>query len=236
MSETWYAAFGLLAILTVANSVLLVATMRQVGVLHQRVPPTGPGSVGPQPGQTFEHLATSLVPGSTSDGLGTAPLTVIAYVTPGCALCERIPGFIEAVTRSAAPHERGLLSFALATDAPAPEAQEYRDRHDLQLPLVCHPDFADHYEVKGIGAPYLLALADLDGNGGEKRQILLAGGIVNSLEQLEDLVDMARGQYWAYLGSDGDDNVAVYFDGASDAAERLTVIGGGRGDDRPNTE
>ena len=200
MNEAWYAAFGLLALLTAANSVLLVAMMRQVGVLHQRVPPTGPGSVGPDAGTSFERLDLSPVAGAAMDGFGTAPVTVLAYVTPACSLCGRIPGFLEAYAGTAPPDERALVSFALATDVPEPEAQRFREQHPTQFPMLLHPRLKDHYELTGVGAPYLLALADDEDAHG--RQRLLAGGIINTLEQLEDLIGIALDHYAAHAAGD----------------------------------
>lgn len=73
MSGAWYAAFGLLALLTVANSLLLVATMRQVGVLHERVRPMAAGDAGgPRPGNVLPWLPLEcLRPANMADGGGT---------------------------------------------------------------------------------------------------------------------------------------------------------------------
>lgn len=121
------------------------------------------------------------------DGFGTTPVTLLAYVTPGCGLCERIPGFLEAYTATASDEDRALLSFALATDAPEPEAERFRREHHMRFPVVRHPELKHHYGLAEVGAPYLLALA----NGEHGSQELLAGGIVNTLEQFEDLIEIA---------------------------------------------
>lgn len=230
MAEVWFTAFGLLALLTVANSILLVAMMRQVGVLHQRVPPTGPGSVGPESGTSFKRLDLSPVPGTSMDGFGTAPVTVLAYVTPSCGLCERIPGFLEAYIAAAPAHERALISFAFATDAPEFEAIRFREQHDGGIPLVCHPRLVEHYELAGVGAPYLLALANIEGSeGGE--QLLLAGGIVNTLEQLEDLIEIALHHYAAHVANyeelRANGRHSASHEDAGPTDDRLSVNGGG---------
>jgi hypothetical protein len=229
MTEAWYAAFGLLALLTVANSVVLIAMVRQVGVLHQRMPPTGPGSVGPDSGTTFKRLELSPVPGGTMDGWATTAVTILAYITPDCGLCERIPGFLEAYTKAASPVERGLVSFVLATDAPEQEAQRFLEQQDIRVPFVRHPRLKDHYDLTGVGAPYLLALVDgRDGQGDE--QLLLAGGIVNSLEQLEDLVEISLHRYSAHTADTRKVDAGEPYDAASHGdgsrvGDRLTVMG-----------
>src|SRR5689334_19704246 len=92
MTSTWYVAFALLTLLSVANAVVLVAALRQIGVLHQRVKPMGPGQQeGPQPGSELPFVSFEPVGRQTSSRRpGDAPVTVIAYVNPGCGLCDTL--------------------------------------------------------------------------------------------------------------------------------------------------
>lgn len=200
MADAWYAAFGLLALVTVANSVLLVAMMRQVGLLHQRLPPIGPGSIGPEPGASFERLDFAGSPDNEKDETRRPPVRVLAYVTPGCSLCARIPGFLEAYSKTAPPEVRRLVSFVLATDASERDTERYREEAKIRLPILRHAQLQQHYRLTEVGAPYLLALLDGDGD----QELLLAGGIVNTLEQLEDLTDIALARRAAHLYPDGD--------------------------------
>lgn len=231
MTDVWFAAFGLLGLLTVMNSILLVAMMRQVGVLHQRLPSFGPGAVGPEPGKYFEPLAFSPVAGARTDGFGDAAIRVLAYITPGCHVCAPIPGFLETYLAGMPGAFRPRVSAALITDAPEPEASAYRDTNELDLPFVRHAYLRDHYELTEVGAPYVLVLTDRLDGGGSEQELLLAGGIVNTLEQLEDLMEISRERYAAYsenpeIVDKGELNGDVPEEERSALEVRKTTVGG----------
>jgi methylamine dehydrogenase accessory protein MauD len=183
VDELWFAAFGLLALLSVLNALMLVATMRQVGVLHQRVSPTGAGAAnGPAIGARLPALQLQAV----NDGLSGAPyaeraVTVLAYVAPGCSLCEELlPSFAAFAGR--APDTVQML---LATDAAPENAAEYAEEHGLKLAFVRADNLAREWQIPG--SPYVVAVRQDD----PKTLRVLAAGIVNSLEQLEDVAAVA---------------------------------------------
>src|SRR5213076_3421731 len=118
-------------------------------------------SVGPRPGRSFVRLDLAPVLVNSVNRFKPAPVVVLAYVTPNCGLCEPIPGFVEAYNASAPTEARSLVSFALATDAREDEAIQFAAEQDLRVPLLRHAELASHYELTKVGAPYLLALADL---------------------------------------------------------------------------
>lgn len=190
MSEAWYAAFALLALLSIVNAFLLVAVMRQVGIIHERIPPRGPGAVGPQPGTMFEGLQwLDLSPEDVEHR--DAPVSVIAYVTPGCELCGPVPGYLRAWRRAASAATRELVSVALVTDAGEHEVETLRHDGWSGLPILQHAGVRRHYGLEG--SPYVLALTT--GLDGERADRLLIGGITNTLEQLEDLIDVAVSRF-----------------------------------------
>lgn len=113
MGDVWYAAFALLTLLGIVNAVVLVAVMRQVGVLHQRVSPIGAGRFGgPTVGDRFPRLDFAAVGGGAPPEL--SGITVLGYVSPNCGVCELLPPIFEGYTRSRASGD----VIALATDAP----------------------------------------------------------------------------------------------------------------------
>ncbi len=183
MSSTWYAAFTLLTILVLLNSVVLVATMRQVGVLHLRVRPVGHGQIeGPGVGQHLRTLPFNEVPGVPCL-VAKAPILILAYVTPGCDACDLLLPVLHGFDRSK-PHD--LLDIALVTDATIDDAQFYAEKHAVKLPMLRHDDLAAHFAIPG--SPYVLALRRSESG----KLVVLAGGVVNTMEQLEDLVDSAQ--------------------------------------------
>lgn len=187
MTDAWYAAFGLLALLAIGNSVLLVATMRQVGVLHERVRPMAAGDVGgPRPGNVLpwlplEHLATEAAP-DPGPWRSSAPLEMFAYITPGCGVCDDMLPIISAFARD---RDVEQLDVALVTDASRDSAANMVKAKKIGLPLLRYDDLSSHWELPG--SPYVL-VARREATGD---LVALAGGVVNSMEQLESVVDTA---------------------------------------------
>lgn len=182
MTDAWLAAFVLLVLLSVVNAVAVVAVLRQLGVIHQRIRPTGPGlGDGPTPGATYQGLELEHVAGPPASAAAEAPITIYAYVTPGCSLCDGLFEHVAAYVRQKASP---LVTFALTTDAGREEAQAYASGRPLACPLMRHPRFGSHYTIPG--SPYAIALRR-DGSDG----LMLTAGVVNTLEQFEDLVDGA---------------------------------------------
>lgn len=178
----WIAAFWLLALLGVVNAVLLVATMRQVGVMHQRLAPTGAGDIGgAQIGDRLPRLALEAVNGGGVASLD-APMVLLAFVSPGCNLCsEIIPG----VHSAARARRSDGIEFVFATDATQALASTYAAEHDLKLPLLRHDEVISELNVPG--SPYILAMRP----EGDNFFRVLAGGVVNTTEQVDDVVDLA---------------------------------------------
>lgn len=182
MSGAWIAAFALLALLSVVNAVVLVAVMRQVGVLHERVRPTGFGEIaGPPPGAVLRAPSLTTVGGAVARRQPEAPIWIAGYVTPGCGLCEGLPGIMQAYGR----HASAGMDLFLVTDVPEGEARAFL-RHAGDMPFTRAEGLRDEYAIPG--SPYVLALQ----RTGDAEVTVLAGGIVNTLEQLEDLGDRAE--------------------------------------------
>lgn len=186
MSDAWYAAFALLLLLCLANTVVLVGVLRQVGMLHQRVRPIGPGSLdGPSPGTEVPQLSLDAVTAHPENLPFSKPITLVGYVRPGCGVCETLPGFFRAFMKGKAADFEATA--VLATDSGPVEAAALSNHLglDSELPLFRSGDLRESYEIPG--SPYVLALRSRDDGGAT----VLAAGVVNELEQLEILVDRA---------------------------------------------
>jgi methylamine dehydrogenase accessory protein MauD len=189
MSGAWYAAFGLLAFLSLANAALLIATMRQVGVLHERVRPMAAGDAGgPRPGNVLRWLPLELMDasGAAVGGNGWragAPLELYAYVTPGCRVCDEV---LPILTGFARDRDASSLDVVLVTDAARDAAAKMIRTKKITLPLLRYDDLSSHWDLPG--SPYVLVA---------RRQetgdlVALSGGVINSMEQLESVVDAAH--------------------------------------------
>ncbi|MDQ2630411.1 MAG: hypothetical protein M3Y75_05480 [Actinomycetota bacterium] len=183
MDDVWYAAFGLLAILSVVNAVLLVAALRQIGVLHERLAASGIGELEPEPPSVVDEIPLDPVPGSERTEMFRAPVTVLTYVSPGCTSCAETPAMVRAAI------DEGLASgieIVLATDASPEEAQQFQVAHGSEdLGFVRNDHFVSHFGI--TASPYCVAVRQEDG-----RLRLLGAGIVNSRDHLNELLARAR--------------------------------------------
>lgn len=192
MSEAWIAAFALLAILNLVIVLVLIGLMRQIGVLHQRVRPIGPGAheEGPLPGTALEH--PNLIPVGAADPFSERSMVLVGYIHPECSICRDLPSFMEAVYRTRPPELD--LGVALVTDTDLEGAREYAAKANLsegeRLELYQNSEIMQRWKIPG--SPYVLALERTEDPSVGARWRVLAGGVINELEQLEMLLDRAQ--------------------------------------------
>jgi hypothetical protein len=186
VSSAWTAAFALLVLLTVANTVVVVGVLRQVGVLHQRIRPTGPGTYeGPAPGDQLPTIP--MLPVSDADQpLFSRAATLMVYVTPGCSVCRTMPDIVRAYLRHLRNDDD--LEIAFVTDVPFQAAVAFALEMGLPAPLYQSDTLSKAYELPG--SPYVFAARLLAPDALE----VLAAGVVNTLEQFEDVAAHARAQ------------------------------------------
>ncbi|MGI8793665.1 MAG: thioredoxin domain-containing protein [Acidimicrobiales bacterium] len=82
--EVWVASYVLLWITVIALGVIVVALLRQVGVLHARLRPVGVhhANEGPEPGSTAPP-----VPGLD---FRAASLHLLVFTSPECVICREL--------------------------------------------------------------------------------------------------------------------------------------------------
>ena len=170
-------ALLLVAVLVVLNSVAVIGLIRQVGLLHLRLRPLravrdedGPG-IG-------THLA--LDPGQW-DFEALDPLTqriVFAFVSPTCSLCAPLLAGLKRLRRQLAQDE----ILRLVSDSTRSRAAEYLAGRKIDLPFIAHEDSFKQNRIPG--APYIVIT--------DRAGAVAAAGGVNTLEQVELLIDDAR--------------------------------------------
>jgi methylamine dehydrogenase accessory protein MauD len=172
-------------IVVVALLVVVLALLRQVGVLHERIAPVGALVVGKGP--TLGEAAPLLdladidgrpvrIGGARADGHGT----LLLFVSPTCPVCKTLMPAV----RSSRAAERGWLDLVLASDGDTPEAHHrYVHEHGLAtVPYVISTPLGMSYQVSRLPQAYLI-----DAQG-----VLRARGLVNSREHLESLFEAQR--------------------------------------------
>lgn len=174
----------LLWILVVVLSLVVLALVRQVGILHERITPVGALMLAK--GLKVGELAPSL----PLDGLNGERLTIggpradgrsllVLFVSPTCPVCKALLP----VLKSSRKAESSWLDIVLASDGDLAEQRAYVSEQGLEtFPYVVSSPLGVSYQVSRL--PYAV-IVDHEG-------VLRARGIINSREHLESLFEAKR--------------------------------------------
>ena len=168
-------------IVVLGLGILVLALMRQVGVLHERVAPAGALMSGgsPQVGEAAPVLQIEdwshqprVIGGRDAEGMST----LLLFVSPTCPLCKTML----AIAASTIQSERRWLRLLLASDGPRAEHEAFVREHGLETqPYLLSAELGLAYRVGKL--PYAV-LIDADG-------VIRAKGLVNTREHLESLFE-----------------------------------------------
>lgn len=176
----------LLWIAVLALGAVVVALLRQIGVLHERVTPAGAlfGREGPQvggPAPILEvedwHGRPLRVGGPSEQGAST----LLFFLSPTCPVCKTLLP----VLRSLRAAQGGGLRLVLASDGPRAEHEEFVRHHDLEdEAYVLSSALGLAWQVGRLPTAALI----------DEQGVLRARGLVNTREHLESLFEArARG-------------------------------------------
>jgi len=171
-------------ILVLVLSAVVLALVRQLGVLHERIAPAGALmlnrglTVGePGPALVVNDLEghAHQVGAARADGRST----LLLFVSPSCPVCKSL---LPAV-KSSRKDERAWMDVILASDGDTFEQRQFVRSQGLDgIPYVVSAALGLAYQV---GRLPFAALLDEQG-------ILRARGLVNSREHLESLFEAKR--------------------------------------------
>ncbi len=187
----------ILWLLVMALSAVVVALVRQVGVLHERVAPAGAllGRDGPRVGEPAPLFTLPDWSGAplTIGGPQTASAgTLLLFVSPTCPVCATLLPIAQSIGRAEG------VQIVLASDGPRHEHETFVRTHAVaEHGYVLSAELGLRYQVGKL--PYAVLI---DGAG-----ILRAKGLVNTREHLESLFEaMRRGleSIQEYLRREGD--------------------------------
>lgn len=171
----------LLWVLVVALAALVLALVRQIGVLHERVAPAGALLLGrgARPGEAAPEMELEDLAGRSHAVGGRDPegrSTLIVFVSPVCPVCKALLPVIRSIAR----HEGGALRVLLASDGPRREHEAFVRDHDLEgFPYLVSAELG---VACGVARLPWAVLIDADG-------VLRAQGLVSSREHLESLFE-----------------------------------------------
>lgn len=172
-------------VLVIALSLVVFALARQIGVLHDRIAPTGALMLakGLTVGESAPVVAASDL--DTGKALqiggqrGNGRNTLVMFVSTTCPLCKALLPVLKATSRS----EHEWLAIVLASDGDAAAHKAFRKSHALaSLAYVLSPALGIAYQVNRL--PYAVLL--------NEHGAVLARGLINSREHLESLFEAKR--------------------------------------------
>ncbi|MCK6555293.1 methylamine dehydrogenase accessory protein MauD [Candidatus Binatia bacterium] len=184
MTEALIVSNLALWVAVVVLAAVVLALMRQIGVLHERVAPAG--ALMPAAGLAVGSPAPVLQVPDWSGALQTVGgadpegrSTLLLFVSPTCPLCKTMLSIAFSVQRS----ERAWLRLVLASDGPRTEHERFVRTHALDAyPYLLSTQLGLAYHVGKL--PY----AVLIDAGGTVR----GRGLVNTREHLESLFEASE--------------------------------------------
>lgn len=174
----------ILWVLVVVLSLVVFALARQIGVLHDRIAPTGALMLakGLTVGEPAPIVAVHDMEGNSRQ-LGAAredgKSTLMMFVSPTCPVCKTLLPVLKSSVRS----EQGWLDIVLASDGEAATHADFRQKQGIaQLPYVLSPPLGIAYQINRL--PYAVLL--------DEHGVVMARGLINSREHLESLFEAKR--------------------------------------------
>ena len=171
-------------VLVLTLAAVLLALVRQLGVLHERIAPAGALMLnkGLKVGDAAPLVQVADLQGQTyavgtprSDGRST----LLLFVSPTCPVCKSL---LPAV-KSSRKDERAWLDVILASDGDLKEQQDFVRAQSLEaIPYVVSPALGLAFQVSRLPFAALL----------DEQGVLRARGLVNSREHLESLFEAKR--------------------------------------------
>lgn len=181
----------------IALAAVVVALVRQIGVLHERVAPAGAlvGREGPRIGEVAPRFELADWLGQTRTIGGSDPArnsTLLVFISPTCPVCKTLLPILDSVVRA----ERRGLRLVLASDGPREEHDAFVRAYGLaERGYILSHELGMAYQVGKL--PYAV-LIDADG-------VLRAKGLVNTREHVESLfeaMEQGVGSVQEYLRRD----------------------------------
>jgi methylamine dehydrogenase accessory protein MauD len=175
---------GALWLVVIALSVALLAVIRQLGVLHERIAPVGALMLakGLKVGESAPQIAAQDIEGrSLTLGAVRADerATLIVFVSPTCPVCKTLLPAL----KSSMASERDWLDIVLASDGEIAAQREFVSAQRLgAFPYVVSAPLGISYQVSRL--PFAVLV--------DSKGVLRARGIVNSREHLESLFEAKR--------------------------------------------
>jgi methylamine dehydrogenase accessory protein MauD len=181
MMDALLVSNAVLWLLVIVLAGVVLALVRQVGILYERVAPAGALAVqgGPKVGERAPELVVETwsgdslhLGGASADGRST----LLFFASPSCPVCKSLLPVLASVEAS----ERAWLRAVVASDGPRAEHERFVAQHGLAR--------GDYVLSTALGLAYQVAKLPhavlIDETG-----VVRAAGLVNTREHLESLFE-----------------------------------------------
>jgi methylamine dehydrogenase accessory protein MauD len=174
----------LLWILVLVMGGIILALVRQIGVLYERVAPAGALVVGagPKAGEAAPAVSAADLSGKLEHVGGAHPgqrSTLLFFLSPTCPVCKTLVPVLKSIAKS----ERSWLDVMLASDGVPKEHEAFVRDYELQrFPYLLSTELGLAYRVGKL--PYAVLI---DGTG-----VIRSTGLVNSREHFESLFEASE--------------------------------------------
>jgi len=181
MTETLMISNVILWIVVLLLCAVVIALVRQIGVLHERIAPVGALMLGngPKIGEVATSFELQTLDGETvsiGDRQPTGRSTLVFFLSPTCPVCKTLLPVLDSARRS----EHDWLQIVLASDGDLPAQQEFVEANGLAVfPYVLSGELGRAYEVAKL--PYAILI--------DEQGILRSKGLINTREHLESLFE-----------------------------------------------
>jgi methylamine dehydrogenase accessory protein MauD len=170
----------ILWIAVAALSAIVLALIRQIGVLHERIAPMGALTIdkGPRVGDkspVFELIDLANRPLTIGAPHAGGRSQLLMFVSPTCPVCKKLLP----IAKSVAAAESRWLDLIFTSDGEPSEQNAFIARHQLEsYPFVLSSEVGMTYRVAKL--PYAVLIDD--------QGVVRAKGLVNTREHLESIV------------------------------------------------
>jgi methylamine dehydrogenase accessory protein MauD len=181
MTEALVISQVALWVLVLVMAGILLALLRQIGVLHERIAPMGALTLdkGPKEGEAaprFDLLDLRRRPVHVGGENPAHKSTLLFFLSPTCPVCKKMLPILKSAARS----EAAWLNIVLASDGEREEHERFVERAELDtFPYVLSAELGMTYRVGRL--PYAVLIDD----GG----VVRAKGLINTREHLESLIE-----------------------------------------------
>lgn len=180
MLETLVISQILLWVLVLSMALMMLALLRQVGVLHERIAPMGALTLdrGPKEGEAAPQFEVKDLRRGTPLRVGgpRGRSTLLFFLSPTCPVCKKLLPIVKSIQQT----EASWLDVILTSDGePAEHERFIRVQHLEAFPYVLSADIGMTYRIGKL--PYGVMIDDSG--------VIRAKGLLNTREHLESLIE-----------------------------------------------